>query len=262
MVLFGILFKRFLNWFTRYKATGLKPQSHDARDYPLEKAGFSTGLSETVDLRPLLKPVKDQGVFESCTAFATGTLFDYVAHHKKKIGTWKDFDYSEAYQWYYTRLEEGTQLENTGVMLRNCFKTIMKHGFTTQEYWDFIDGYKTAPDDAARLSAEFYKLYLSQFNGYYSIYPGNTNSIKSVLSNGYPVVFGMRVNMDFTKIKGNTLIKTMPNPQYGHAMLIVGYNKDGFIVRNSWGPAWGDQGYCVLSEELIKSQAFDLWCLN
>lgn len=30
-----------------------------------------------------------------------------------------------------------------------------------------------------------------------------------------------------------------------HSMLIVGYNWDGFILRNSWGENWGDEGYCI-----------------
>ena len=32
----------------------------------------------------------------------------------------------------------------------------------------------------------------------------------------------------------------------GHAIAIVGYNKDGFIIRNSWGRNYGDNGYSVL----------------
>ena len=30
----------------------------------------------------------------------------------------------------------------------------------------------------------------------------------------------------------------------GHAMVIVGYNETGFIIRNSFGEKWGDNGYC------------------
>ena len=30
-----------------------------------------------------------------------------------------------------------------------------------------------------------------------------------------------------------------------HAMTLVGYNEDGFIVRNSWGEDWGDHGYTI-----------------
>lgn len=32
----------------------------------------------------------------------------------------------------------------------------------------------------------------------------------------------------------------------GHAIAIVGYNKDGFIVRNSWGKEYGHNGYSIL----------------
>ena len=29
----------------------------------------------------------------------------------------------------------------------------------------------------------------------------------------------------------------------GHAVALVGYTPDRFIVRNSWGTSWGDQGF-------------------
>ncbi len=28
----------------------------------------------------------------------------------------------------------------------------------------------------------------------------------------------------------------------GHAVVAIGYTKDGFIIKNSWGPEWGDNG--------------------
>jgi C1A family cysteine protease len=28
----------------------------------------------------------------------------------------------------------------------------------------------------------------------------------------------------------------------GHAVALVGYTSDRFIVRNSWGTSWGDKG--------------------
>lgn len=28
-----------------------------------------------------------------------------------------------------------------------------------------------------------------------------------------------------------------------HAVLIVGYDSESFIVKNFWGPAWGENGY-------------------
>ena len=36
------------------------------------------------------------------------------------------------------------------------------------------------------------------------------------------------------------------NFEGGHAIAIVGYNKDGFIIRNSWGRTYGTDGYSVM----------------
>jgi C1A family cysteine protease len=31
--------------------------------------------------------------------------------------------------------------------------------------------------------------------------------------------------------------------QGGHAVTIVGYTSEAWIVKNSWGPGWGEKGY-------------------
>ncbi|MCC5829226.1 MAG: C1 family peptidase [Phycisphaeraceae bacterium] len=49
--------------------------------------------------------------------------------------------------------------------------------------------------------------------------------------------------------KGNWLRRDLdPRDAYGgHAVTIVGYNDLGFIVKNSWGTDWGDNGYAIVS---------------
>jgi len=37
--------------------------------------------------------------------------------------------------------------------------------------------------------------------------------------------------------------------QGGHAISIVGYDEDGFIIRNSWGSYFGDNGYTIIPYE-------------
>lgn len=43
-----------------------------------------------------------------------------------------------------------------------------------------------------------------------------------------------------------TTYKKPPEPA-GHAVALVGYTATGFIVRNSWGTDWGDNGYAYAS---------------
>ena len=44
----------------------------------------------------------------------------------------------------------------------------------------------------------------------------------------------------------------------GHAVCLAGYTKDGrFIVRNSWGTAWGDKGFAYASEAYINAAFFN-----
>lgn len=43
-----------------------------------------------------------------------------------------------------------------------------------------------------------------------------------------------------------------------HAISIVGYDDNGFIIRNSWGTAFGDSGYTKISNEDIR-KFVEIW---
>jgi hypothetical protein len=45
----------------------------------------------------------------------------------------------------------------------------------------------------------------------------------------------------------------------GHAFVLVGYNRDGFIIQNSWGTKWGTGGRAVLHYEDWLDNAMDCW---
>lgn len=47
----------------------------------------------------------------------------------------------------------------------------------------------------------------------------------------------------------------------GHAVLFVGYNKDGFILRNSWGEEFGDKGYTTFPYNKFAKCGMEFWTL-
>jgi C1A family cysteine protease len=97
------------------------------------------------------------------------------------------------------------------------------------------------------------------------------DSMKGCLADGYPIVFGFTVYESF---EGQDVAQTgvVPMPGVsesvlgGHCVVVVGYDdsKDWFIVRNSWGTGWGDQGYCYMPYQYLTDQnlASDFWTIR
>merc|ERR1711924_226953 len=96
--------------------------------------------------------------------------------------------------------------------------------------------------------------------------PLNLDAMKSCLADGYPIIFGLKLTQAFFATGPSGTIRT-PNvndprsAEHGlHAMLLVGYNerKKVFVVRNSWGTAWGQKGYGSLPYDYVANPAFNM----
>lgn len=251
------MYKWLKNLFRKKKGLGLIPGPKDTRDYKLKKSGTVT-IKDSVDLRPMFPKVTNQGGFNSCTAHAVGGMFNYLLEYKKKY-SWTDFDISEVFLWYWSRFKEGTQASNDGVILRNVFKTIKEYGFVPRSMWDYSNGYKTKPDDKTIMAGQIHNLYLEQMPPYYTVAPVE---VKLCLSEGYPVVFGFPIYENFQNIGDNIYTEFIGDLKGYHAMLVVGYTKDYYIIRNSWGDNLGDNGYYYIDCKLFEDEAFDLWTLK
>lgn len=64
---------------------------------------------------------------------------------------------------------------------------------------------------------------------------------------------------------GNLTVRRFPvierkgRADNGHAIAIVGYTDEGFIIQNSWGSAWGAGGFALLPYEDYLLHATDVW---
>ena len=45
-----------------------------------------------------------------------------------------------------------------------------------------------------------------------------------------------------------------------HAVSVIGYDPNGFIIRNSWGDSYGNDGYCYITNEEINC-AKEIWTM-
>src|SRR4029077_5015537 len=87
----------------------------------------------------------------------------------------------------------------------------------------------------------------------YSRLTQSLSQLKGCLASGYPFVFGFTVYDSFESAPvAHSGVVPMPaageSVLGGHAVLAVGYDdtQQRFIVRNSWGTAWGMKGYFTI----------------
>src|SRR5438128_2460864 len=90
---------------------------------------------------------------------------------------------------------------------------------------------------------------------------GQTGSCVGWPSAHGPILAGLNVDQTWdnaTSTKGNLDTPLPKTARGGHAIAVVGYTATGrFIIRNSWGPAWGDNGFAYASPAYITGAFFD-----
>lgn len=89
----------------------------------------------------------------------------------------------------------------------------------------------------------------------------NLASWRSWLASQGPIMIGLSVDQtwDNATATHGKLDTFMPaTARGGHAVCAVGYTAEGrFIIRNSWGTAWGDKGFAYASEAYINAAFFN-----
>jgi C1A family cysteine protease len=215
----------------------------DQRDYLYAAPTLVlAALPPKVDLRQRCPAVYDQGQLGSCTANAIAGAIQF---ERMRQNLKPDFTPSRLFVYYNQRVIEGTVNSDSGAQIRDGIKVLAKEGDCPEFEW---------PYDITKLtnkpSASCYKDALRYKAVQYLRLVQNVNQMKACIASGYPFVYGFTVYEDFeSRQVAQTGIVPMPAPGEqvlgGHAVLAVGYDdsQHRFIVRNSWGTAWGIHGY-------------------
>lgn len=90
----------------------------------------------------------------------------------------------------------------------------------------------------------------------YSMVAGITPIKQALMLNG-PLVCAVMVYNDSNDFWNQNSGDRMLG---GHALSIVGYDKKGLIIRNSWGSSWGDKGYTHMNWEDIN-KILECWTI-
>ncbi|GAA0138803.1 hypothetical protein Leryth_005995 [Lithospermum erythrorhizon] len=191
-----------------------------------------------------VNPVKDQGTCGSCWAFSAVAAIEGIT--EIKTGTLLSLSEQELVDCDVGKDDEGC---NGGYMEKAYQFIISNGGITTETDYPYTG--KDGTCDSNKL-----KDLSAKITGYKTVPSGDESALEAAVANqpvsvaidasGYE--FQFYSSGVFSGNCGNTL---------NHGVTIVGYGIDisgakYWLVRNSWGTKWGDQGYIKMQRQSGK----------
>lgn len=211
-----------------------------------------------VDLRPWLTAVEDQQNSNSCTANAVAGAYEYLLkrHHGSNA-----HDISRLFVYYNARyLADANSIRDEGSSIQLAIESLKQDGACSEDVWPFnLEQVNAEPSEEAYAEAGDFLVDTAE------VVPTRLELWRQALASGHPIIFGIRLFQSFDQLRQGVV----PDPSgqdagrdsHGnHAMLCVGYSDPDrvFIVRNSWGPGWGDKGYCYIPYNYMMNQECNL----
>jgi C1A family cysteine protease len=216
----------------------------------------------SVDLRAAWWGINDQEDTGSCVGWATAD--GIVRYHMVKASKLpKTKLLSPRFVWMASKETDefttraATFIEEAGTSLKAALDVARKYGVVTESMLPFHIATKmhTGSENAFYAVAAQLKV-----TAYFNL-QRNLTQWKSWLASKGPILAALAVDETWENAAatGGNIDVFMPNTvRGGHAITIVGYLASGrFIVRNSWGTGWGDNGFGYVTPAYIAAGFFD-----
>jgi len=215
-------------------------------------------IRSKVDLRESAGVVEDQYYLGSCSANAIANAYEMlVMQYNPTTFT----EISRLFIYYNARLIEGTVNDDSGAFISDALEGVQKYGLCSESLWPYnVEKFNVEPTSECYENAKSRSI-------------SNVKAIETIkqtletINRNQPVVFGIMISADFQRVGFRNSVIEMPTPENektGHAMSLVGYDLDKklFLAKNSFGPAWGDRGYCWIPFDYMEEKAYDAWTFS
>ena len=207
-------------------------------------------------------PMRKQGG-PLCTAFSFTSALDHA--WARWTGSPGNFSVMQVWGRYYHKSNEQAGFANVGEVVSN--ETDWPYDNSIADTWrdchgDEKPGVKCAqPVDQARLG-DLDGRAVAVITKVEVIPASQVDVLKEKLAAGHDVVLQIKMpSLQTAGTPGQTYLLGTPRkngkPGPNHAILLSGYamtpNGTYYLVHNSFGPQWGDQGYAWLHEDFLKA---------
>ncbi len=198
------------------------------------------------DLRSLFGPARDQDPRPTCLAFAASDA------HAAARGL--PFDPLSAEWAYYHAVRRDGGKPDGGATLGGMLDGIRLDGQPVEAAWPYTNGPNPDPATWAPppgVTALFRRDSTTQS-------ACSVGDVVAPLGAGSPVLLVMTISDGFYLPGSDGIVAAVEpsDPERVHAVLAVGHGKLGgsaeaVLVRNSWGPEWGEDGHAWLHEAYL-----------
>lgn len=240
------------------------------KQYPVydKKTVFGSAnqvYSGEIDLRQFCSPVEDQRNFGCCVA--ESVIAGLELKRIQKFGREHHVDLSVLDLYYGCRdlMDPKETDKDNGTHISLACDVLKRFGVCREQMhnFDVRNLYIPPPILTTR------EAYLNKITSCYKIFEtgfDRVDAVKTNLEMGNPVVFGTRVGKNWTSYtSGSDPIEPTKweDSKGNHAILIVGYVNNTFVIQNSWSKWWGDDGFAYLRPEVIADDgAKDFWVMT
>ena len=207
-------------------------------------------------------------VGNSCTGHAVASVINIVAVHARKLRASRSRAVVKVspymLYWLARRYDEFDGEEDAGSSLRGVFKAWFNHGVCPEKLWRALDTVVDLEDKAFIDACRDQPL-----GAYYRVNPYRLDDMQSALSELNAIAVSAVIHNGWIKPArergpdGKYLYVIRKPAQAevmgGHAFALVGYNRVGFLVQNSWGEEWGKGGFATLPYDDWLDNAYDAW---
>jgi C1A family cysteine protease len=224
--------------------------------------GAPAALPASVDLRAPWWTINNQENTGSCVGWATAD--GLVRWHMVKAGKiTQQQQLSPRHVWMASKETDTITtrpesfIEEAGTMVKAAVDVARKTGVALMDDLPFHIQTKMYVGQENTFYASCAQRKIA---AYFNLHK-NVSSWKTWLAGNGPILAAFNVDSSWDNAGSNQGKIDTFHPDTvrgGHAICIVGYRADGrFIVRNSWGTSWGDNGFGYLHPDYIAAAFFD-----
>ena len=225
--------------------------------------------------------VLDQGDEGACTGFGLACVVNYVRFNQCKTDVERKNLESVSPRMIYElarRYDEFEGYDYEGSTCRGALKGWHKHGVCYEQDWPYATGgYPTNPAWATRALdttlGVYYRIERKNLvDMQAAIYDVGAVFVSAQVHSGWDLKIRnigaekrkLATGKQSAKLEHGSLARIVykrgiTKRDGAHSFAVVGYNRFGFVVQNSWGLAWGTDGFAVLSYDDWLDNAMDAW---